>query len=471
MQQPDHLGRPAPAPGLRHDAPPHAAANGNALAWILAGGTILASLLSSFIACTGDGDAPARPDETQVLSGCYACGADMLLGANVRIDVSQAFGAANGLSVYQITTDHSLPAGDLGIPQDNYLTYYDIPAFDPGCGRLTYNNYYYRPNDDGTGQAIHHIMTAARDGTGATATSSCANAKMSSDGRLTLFGCWIAKNTYRVDGYSSGSCQRTLVDAGYTNPTINPATFDPRAGRYLFPINYGTTIQLALEDGTGPGGSASPSALALPDAGIPDGGSPGFHRVRLNPRFPHLLFYRWEGSNEIVIFDSRMNRWSSFDMGASSHPMWHPDGTRIGAANGAWVEWTVANRNGTLVWPITKSAGIGPFGQSGVPPIFYGSYSRDGRYLAVSTSQCNADAGTTVGRIYLLDLQTGAATRLCDAHNDMLRDAGACDTQHSIFAPVLHILDDNKTIVFQSNYTGRTQLYLIEGLASLTAAK
>ncbi|MSQ92761.1 MAG: hypothetical protein EXR87_07520 [Gammaproteobacteria bacterium] len=156
----------------------------------------------------------------------------------------------------------------------------------------------------------------------------------------------------------------------------------------------------------------------------PDDAFP-FYRLRLNPAYPYLLFYRREAKVEpLAIVGRRAPRMYVTDLRSSKphgvklfrdggdvdsdHPGWTPDGRRIAVA-GIWTEFTVVNDQGnipeSLELEYADGRQIGPFGKGNAKftRAIWGTYSLDGRKIAVATLPTKKAPGER----YLMDRQDG----------------------------------------------------------------
>ena len=185
-----------------------------------------------------------------------------------------------------------------------------------------------------------------------------------------------------------------------------------------------------------------------------------FHRIRLNPAFANLLYYRRNGVRDnwaVDLFAPAPKSRRITDYQASIHATWTPDGRILaGSMKGPWMEWTVADSDGRLLSQIA-SRGMGSFGRNGRPGIFYGCYSNDGQRLAVATRYDQEPGGS----LWLMNRETGKAAYLCKTRYFGPVVAGQ---------PRLGFIDHDRAIVFSSdNSVGRSasqppQIFLVRPL-------
>ncbi len=367
-----------------------------------------------------------------------------------RKDVSVEFAAGPGIRVTQIT-DSSL---------GNQLSYYDIPCYAPAAGRIVYNTVVRapggKPNKVKAGRSVWGVVACRLDGSDARLlatrippTTSTTRVDMSPDGKLVtyprcnedgeagwdLYGLWLGDGRegqeFRI------TRRRTPVEA---TPKVksSPACWDGRAGKYLCAYSIDDRVHLIYHDGTG---EREAALTDLAEFAERRGEDTSFHRIRLNPVFPHLLYYRRNGVKDNWVVDLAGGGAPSrriSDYTASIHATWSGDGrTLAGSMHGPWVEWPVADGKGKLL-PAFSARESGPFGRDGRPGIFYGCYSPDRRVLAVATRYDQEPGGS----LWLLNTETGKAAYLCRARYFGPETAGQ---------PRMGFAGDGRTLVFSSD--------------------
>lgn len=212
----------------------------------------------------------------------------------------------------------------------------------------------------------------------------------------------------------------------------SPATYDPKTGKYVVAFSIEDQLYLVNHDGSSPlGGAAGPMRVNLTDLdefpGRRGEKDVSFHRIRLNPVFPNIIYYRRNGvkDNWIIDWTQTKPRSTLFNRQTKAfHSVWTPDGTRLAGkerdpreASGVWREFTVVGRDGKVL----PNAGyqtvqrreirLSGIGDKKFPDIFYGSYSPDGSLLVVATDYRQEPGGS----IWLIDTKTGKAKYLCKA--------------------------------------------------------
>lgn len=315
-------------------------------------------------------------------------------------DVSRLFEAAEGVTVTQVT-DSAL---------GNQLSYYDIPCYAPAIERVVYNTVVSIP-PRGAGKkvklnkesgypdgAVWGVVACKLDGsdhrllaTRIAATTSTVRVDMSQDGKLVTYtrvndapeSGWDLYGFRLGDGRSVEEFRitrlRTPVELTAKVKTSPPA-WDPRAGKYVCAFAIDDTVRLVYDDGRAPDGTSAPMSARLTDlAEFPERREEdtSFHRIRLNPAFARLLYYRRNGVKDNWVVDWPEPRPKSrriTDYKASIHATWSPDGrTWAGSQHGPWKEWAVADGGGRLLSAF-RSRETGPFGSGGRAGVFYGCY-------------------------------------------------------------------------------------------------
>jgi len=381
-------------------------------------------------------------------------------------DVSAAFEAAPGVQVTQITNSA------LG----NQLSYYDIPCYAPTPDRLIYNTIVSapqgkkaKPNKPGKGAetSTWGVVSSRTDGTNPKllvrripATSSTVRVDMSQDGNLVTYTRLndAAGTGWDLYGFRTGNGKAvdefriTHLQTPFGLPNkvkTSPPVWDAKRKKHLCAFSIDEKVHLVFEDGSSPNGPAGTAIAPLTDlTDYPERREEdtSFHRIRLNPAFPNLLYYRRNGIRDNWVIDLSEARPKSrriTDWTASIHATWSTDGqTLAGSMHGPWVEWSVADRSGRLRDNI-KQQEVGPFGKEGRPGIFYGCYDGDSRRIAIAT-RFDEEPG---GSLWVMDRVTGKAVYLCKARYFGPVTAGQ---------PRMGFVDHDRALVFSSdNSAGR----------------
>ncbi len=375
-------------------------------------------------------------------------------------DATAEFQAGPGLTVTQITST----------PQGSQLSYYDINFYAPQADRFIYNTVVkvlkgpksvkaaaaaggYDDNEDAPGdvaggypkEAVWGVASIKPDGTDGRLLLTrvppgiaAVRLDMSADGRFVSYTRmndapetgWDLYGFFVGDGVKVDELRITRLNTPRAKtPKIktSPAAFDPKTRKYLCLFTIADKMYVIYHDGTSPkSGGAGPELVGLTDnKERPErpGQDSSFHRARLNPVFPNLIYYRRNGTRDNWVFDRTAPEPASVlfnETTLSVHALWTPDGTKIAgregpAGAGAWVERTVADREGRILpaadHRTVEKRVVGPFGRGDAkyPGIFYASYSPDGSLLAVATDY-RADPG---GAVWLMDTRAGTPRFLC----------------------------------------------------------
>lgn len=336
---------------------------------------------------------------------------------------------SDGVSVTRLTDDSAI----------FQLSYYDISAYSALTDRVYVNRRRIGKDSGGIWDVLAIDLATGRQEVIASRRppmSSAARFDMSPDGRLISY---LRMNDapdggfdlYAYDLDRPGEFRITRSNFAARTPYVktSPAVWDPEAKTFVlaFAVDrdlYVVRANRSTETASRPG----PVVLEDPDAAFP------FHRLRLNPAYPHLLFYRREAKvDPDAIVGSRAPRMYIADLRASrprgvklfrdgggvdpSHPGWTPDGRRIAVA-GIWTEFPVVNAQGTIPesLELRNSDGrqIGPFGKHDAKfaRAMWGTYSPDGRKIAVATIPTRK----APGELYLMDRQHGTVRRLAQTN-------------------------------------------------------
>lgn len=377
-------------------------------------------------------------------SGCAGTGIPQT-PANVTTKLTSV---APGITVTQVT--------NAGVVGGSWNTYADIPAYSAPANSLIYN---YGTNPAG-------VASANLDGTGAQLISGNQQATetyVTGDGK---FAYYQGQNTdgsadiYAVPISQSGPCQQNRLsqrNMSFIAPAmaliISTSTFNSQSGHNVIAFSEGTELHEVLDDGT-----------ALPDLilGDPENNDV-FHRMRLNPVFPNILWYKRDlpppnpdGTAQpeiwIVNLQSPGTVYSVTGSIPSDHASWSKDGTKLGYIyNGFWYQADVLNSDGSF--NLNSSGGftlteIGPAQNSGFT-VNYCNLSPDGSVYVCSESY---------QAIYLMSLD-GTQTKFLASPDSSSTGAIFNGIPKPVFLDMQHI-------VFSSDRTGTPQVYVITGFTT-----
>ena len=340
-----------------------------------------------------------------------------------RRDVTSQFEAAKGLRVTQITDSQ------LG----NQLSYYDIPCYLPSANRIVYNTIVSAPAGKpgkkvgkGSDQALWGVASSGLDGsaprllvTRAPATASTTRVDMSTDGKLITYTKVNPDNgvTWDLYGFRTSLASEFRISnlntpVGLTRKVkTSPPSWDAKVGKYLCAFSIDDKVFLFHDDGKQPVTAQLTDLDDFPERKAED---MSFHRIRLNPVFPNLLYYRRNGVSDNWLVDlsqpqPRSRRISGYTK--SIHATWSADGRMLaGSMHGPWVTWRVADAGGRLTKDFEQSE-IGTFGSGAKAGIFYGCYASDSKKIAIATRYDQEPGGS----IWLMDAASGKAVYLCKA--------------------------------------------------------
>jgi len=377
-----------------------------------------------------------------------------------------------GISVKRLT-DNAL---------GSMLSYYDIEAQEPANGNIYFNSLL---SDELWGisrmdlkRGVSKVVLKRRP-----ATNSTKRFDMSYDGKLITYTKTNEDGkSWDIYGFYSGlekidefRITRENYKLGET-PKVktSPAAYSEKDSKYAIAFSINSRLYIVFSDGAAPDGSKPPLEIELAD----EGKNISFHRIRLNPAYSNILMYRRnkapKGQKEksesdpahkmfVVDWkkaDKRPVAWYDHEKGGP-HPAWSSDGEKIGLQqNGAWTEYSIIKNGGIVegLSPVTaKVKKIGPFSETNVKysAVFYGTYSKNGKKIAVAT-RSETDEG---GKIYLMDAETGVVKYLCKT----LFHGPETDGQ-----PRLRFINDDKNIIFSTDKSyGRSevapaQIYFID---------
>ena len=361
---------------------------------------------------------------------------------------SQLSSVAPGLTVTQLTNSN-----DLG---GSWNTYADIPTYSSPAKVLLYN---YGGNPAA-------VASANLDGTGAQLISGSAQGtqvQVTADGK---FAYYQGQNTdgsadvYAVPISQSGTCQQNRLsqrNMSFIAPAaaliISTSSFDSNTGHNVIAFSEGTALHEVLDNGT-----------ALPDLTLGDPeNNDVFHRMRLNPVFPNVLWYKRDQPAPnpsgiaqpeiwVVNLQSPNTVYSVTGTIAADHASWSKDGTKLGYIyNGYWYQADVLNADGTF--NLNSSGGftltqIGPPPSSGFT-VNYCNLSPDASVYVCSQSY---------RAIYLMSLD-GTQTKFLASPDSSSTGAIYNGIPKPRFLDMQHI-------VFSSDRTGSPQVYVITGFTT-----
>jgi uncharacterized protein (TIGR03437 family) len=360
---------------------------------------------------------------------------------------SQLSQVAAGVTVTQAT--HTL---------SNWNTYSDVTTFSLPANVMTYNSFGSR----------NSVAAANLDGSSPQTISGSQQAEqtyVTVDGRFVYYQGQNPNQTadlYAVPISQAGACQQIRLTnlnwvPAQTPPTlvISTSSLDPASGKNVIAWSEANVLHRVLEDGT---------ALSDVTLGDPENANV-FHRIRLNPVFPNILWYKRDqplpnpdgvAEPEIWVVDLRSPNavYSLTGTLAADHNAWSPDGREIGYhdQNGNWYVADVLNSDGTfkLANGAFTSVKIGPPAPF-VSDANYCVWAPDGSVFLCTTGA--AHPGTP---IYLMSLDGSKTMYLSATDSAAASDAGI---------PKAGFLDMTH-IVFSSDRTGTPQVYILSGFST-----
>ena len=269
---------------------------------------------------------------------------------------------------------------------------------------------------------------------------------------------------YAVPISQTGTCKQVRLSKLNMTPIaplgviqVSPASHDSTTGKDVIAFSEGLIVHRI----TGSGASWS----SLPDINLPDPENKQvFHRIRLNPAFPNILWWKRDAPNPnpngvatdalyVANLDaSPIVAYSVAGSGVGAgHPSWSTDGLQLGyLVNGAWTVANVLNDNGTFAlhngaFSISR---IGPNGTGFGAD--YCTWSPDGTVYV-----CNAIGGLG-DPVYLMSLDGSKTKVLSTTNSTGTVDAGV---PKPVWLDMQHIL-------FSSDATGHPQIYMITGFTT-----
>jgi hypothetical protein len=326
------------------------------------------------------------------------------------------------------------------------LTYYDVSGYLPASNRLVYN-VHKRENAKDYNYVISTDLKGSDPRTLArwiSPTEPTSFGFVSDDGKLLVymgesttpgkfdvFRVWLdgsktldQKCVSKNISPESYSCTRATID-GKTipcveRPTLSPPAYDKNLNKYVIAYSFGSNLYAITDDGkvAYPKGASTVGVVNL-DAPNTSEAKLGFHRVRINPAFPHLVMYRraeppsFQSTPGLFVADLRkpLTHLQVTNMSQGFHPVWRPDGYVIGVNAGEksgtpfiprFTEYRVLKDDQTLVGDMSA---IVSTSFPNVPKrVFYATYSRDVNdiYVAFATgSDDTSPDGIRAGKIYV----------------------------------------------------------------------
>ncbi len=327
------------------------------------------------------------------------------------------------------------------------LSYYDINAYSPLTDRVYVNRSQKRVNGGGIWDVVAIDLATGRQAIIASRRppmASAARFDMSADGRLISY---LRMNDapeggfdlYAYDLEQPGEFRvtRSNLTAKTQYVKTSPAVWDSKARTFVLAFAVDRDLYVVRANRTKQA-DTHPIPVIIKD---PDDAFP-FHRLRLNPVYPYLLFYRREAKVDpraivgylaprMYVADLRSSQPHGVrlfrDGGdvSSEHPGWTPDGRRIAVA-ATWTEFPVVNDRGNIPDSLelenADGQQIGPFGRSNskFARALWGTYSPDGRKIAVATPSTKK----APGELYLMDRQEGTVRRLAQTNSFVRAMAG-----------------------------------------------
>jgi hypothetical protein len=405
-------------------------------------------------------NAPTSPSMIS-LSGTGTSGAN---AACVGISIAQipapvTTGVAPGITVTQAT---SLPGGAAG----SWNTYADLPSYSAPAKVMVYN-YGGNPNA---------VASANLDGTDAQIISGSAQgteAQVTPDGQFAFYEGLNQDNTadiYAVPLAQSGNCVQNRLSNLNLTPIkpeealiISNASIDS-TGHNVIAFSEGMVVHRVYDDGT----LITPDPITLQDPENTD----VFHRMRLNPKFPNIMWYKRDAPSpnpagnaqeEIWIVDLN-NPGTFYSLSGSTgptspaidHASWSNDGTKLGyieVLSGLWWVADVLNPDGTFNVGANNTFTLTQIG----PP------SAD--HLTVDFCNLSPDSSVYVcaqggNGIYLMSPNGSLQTP------PLLVDPGAPGAIYNGI-PKPQFLD-MQHILYSSDSTGLPQIYILTGFWPIT---
>jgi hypothetical protein len=363
--------------------------------------------------------------------------------ADVTAQLSQV---APGVTVTQVT---SLPVNG-----GSWNTYDDVLAYSPMANVMLYN----------FGANPAAIASANQDGTSSQLISGSPQGievQVTIDGKFAYYEGQNPDGTadiYAVSLSPSGKC--TPIRLSQLNMTpIPPATqliistssIDPTTNHNVIAFSEGTILHRVLDDGT-----------ELPDIALGDPENVNvFHRMRLNPVFSNMLWYKRDdpapnpdGVAEpeiwVVNLQSPGTVYSVTGTVPADHNSWSNNGMNIGyITNGLWYVANVLNSAGSFI------QNNGSFATTEIGPS-NGSFSVD--FCDLSPDGSVYVCAESYQAVYLMSLD-GTQTKFLASPDSSPTGAIYNGIPKPRFLDMQHI-------IFSSDRTGIPQVYVISGFTT-----
>jgi hypothetical protein len=368
------------------------------------------------------------------------------------VDVtSELSSVASGITVTQLTESSGT----------SWNTYADIPAFSSPTNVITYN-YGANPNA---------VATSGLDGTQAQVISGNAQGTQVQVTRDGQFAYYQGQNTnqtadvYAVPLTGTGDCQSIRLserNMKFIAPAqaliISTSSLDPATGHNVIAFSEGTMLHRVTDDGT-----------ALADLTLPDPENTDvFHRMRLNPVFPNIMWYKRDQPPPNPNGDAQTEIWvidlnhpgTVYSLSGSTgpkspgidHASWSNDGTKLGYIyEGYWWVANVLNADGTFNF---NSSGAFTLNKIG-PPASSG-FTVD--FCTLSPDSSVYVCAESYRKIYLMSVD-GTQTKFL-----VNPDSSSTECVYNGI-PKPRFLD-MQHIVFSSDRTGNPEIYVITGFTT-----
>ncbi len=358
---------------------------------------------------------------------------------------------AAGVTVTQLTDNSGA----------SWNTYADLPAFSSSTNVITYN-YGTNPNA---------VATVGLDGTQSQVISGNAQGtevQVTIDGQFAYYEGQNhngSADVYAVPLTASGACQAirlSQLNMKFVAPAqaliISNSSIDPATEHNVVAFSEGTILHRVLDDGT-----------ALPDLTLPDPENADvFHRMRLNPVFPNILWYKRDqpapnpngtAQTEIWVIDLNqpgtvysLSGSTGPNSPAIDHAAWSNDGTKLGYIyQGYWWVANVLNADGTFNFNSTGAFTLNRIG----PPTSSG-FCVD--FCTLSPDSSVYVCAESYKAIYLMSLD-GTQTQFLANPDSSSTEAIYNGIPKPRFLDMQHIM-------FSSDRTGVPEVYVITGFTT-----
>ena len=310
----------------------------------------------------------------------------------------------------------------------NMITYYDTPLYSEQYGEIVYTHHVQG--------APPQIILAKPDGSDARTVAYGQEPTMGPDGANVYF---ISKgrggmgmDLFRWDIAQKRETRLTKMDARAIIRYSVTKSGTPHGALLLYSAD--NIAHLVYADGTGD------RTLKLSDPYT----SAKFHRLRLSPTHPNLMFYNREvpGQRNLFCYDIDSNKTYTVTEHAS-HMLWAPDGLHIAYTGGPDHRFYLTRFDGT------GSRALDPDQREGTN---YCSFAPEGDALACS-NWGPAERFPMPGSIFLL---------AADGSGNVLYVAKHDSKGISFWGePALEFFKDRYHIIFRSDSTGSPQIYVL----------